>query len=329
MSAFNQLYDTKSFSELDPKEDYRKILKLADLDWEYQVKPLFYYDSHKDLVLCSQKVILIKTSDGEKEVAVRGKDFKCTSAQELYKVFLNLKEELALSLYSIGHTREGKFIYIVCQMCSNENSLPSKLGFKQCLMIYATNDGNGKTKFAPLLIKDDKIEYQLSVLSNKEKNARGEVDYLHTCFELSHHYRFDSTEASFAVRESVDNHLQDFCDSLEQLRAIPIATHNVSEFHHALYARFNIGNEKTKRGYDKVMTELNENYDTFNKNDGGNGRTLLGLYLSFIYYIDVAKQRKMGLSGRIHSINFTHDNVTKRFAYKELLRIASQIIANK
>ena len=327
MGALEKLYDSDKFNGLDPVEDKAKILKLADLDWEYRIQPFLYYDDNDNLIQSSQRVVLIKRGDKLEEVASRGKDFKCTSATSLYDVFLNLKDELGLSLHSLGHTREGKFIYVVCKMDDGRNSTADKLSLSKYLMIYAINDGNGKTKFAPLLLKEGDVEYQLSVLSMNNEGGRSKGEYVHTCYEISHHYRFDSTEATMMVKASIEAHLNDFENDLEVLSNIEVDDTSVEEFHHSLYERFNIGNEKTKRGYEKVMEDLQLNYEEFNKANTSTKDTLYGLYLSFVYYIDAAKKRKLGLAGRINSINFTHDNVTKRFAFKQIQLLAGKLLA--
>ncbi|KDM90913.1 hypothetical protein [Photobacterium galatheae] len=328
MNHFNHIYNDEIIAGLDPVRDKQIIFRLSDLDWHYEIKPLFYYKNKDEMTLSGSKQLLISRSGETTEVAVRGKDFNIIPIDKLYDVFLTLRDPLKLELYALGHTREGKFIYVVARMNRNASSIASDLGFHYCIIIYTVNDGNGKTKFAPVWIKDDQVQYQVSAISGKDQ--RGKPTYLSTCYELSHHYEFDSLEAAISVKNSIEDHAGDFESKMSEFSEIGISADHVSEFHHRMYRRFEIGNEKTKRGYEKVTSELLNHHDKFNPTlPFRYQHTLCALYLSFVSYIDREKKRKLGKDGRITSINFTHDNVTKRAAFEEISKLASEILSKK
>lgn len=327
MTDMSSIYDNKAIINLDPISDIEEIFKRTDLNWRYEVKPLLFYDNYDNLVISEGKQLLINRDGNLEPIAIRGKDFKATSIQELYKVFLALKDPLEMGLFAMGHTRGGKFLYIVCELYQNRIKLNDQSNFKTCLFIYTVNDGNGKTKFAPIMLKKDEPEYQVSVIGGTDEE--GKPKYSSTCYELSHHYQFDHLEAAIAVKDSVEEHLHDFDSKMEILGSIETTKDLLNEFHHLLYRRFEIGNEKTKRGYDKVMKELETHYEQFNKTMPTELKdTLAGLYLSLVAYLDRFKKRKSGKEGRITSINFTHDNVTKRAAFEELSKLASKAMSS-
>ncbi|MCY9861032.1 hypothetical protein OTK49_00555 [Vibrio coralliirubri] len=328
MSDLSTIYDNKAIAKLDPVINMAEIFKLTDLDWKYEVKPLLFYGNDGALIISDGKQLLINRNGELEQIAIRGKDFKVTTAKELYSVFLALRDPLDLGLYAMGHTRGGKFLYIVCELHQNRIKLNDQANFKTCLFIYTVNDGNGKTKFAPIMLKNGEPEYQVSVIGGTDE--AGKPKYSSTCYELSHHYQFDHLEAATAVKMSVEEHLSDFDEKMEIFGCVEATSERVNEFHHLLYRRFEIGNEKTKKDYDKVMAELATHYEQFNASlpielSG----TLAGLYLSLVAYLDRFKKRKSGKEGRITSINFTHDNVTKRAAFEELTKISLKSMAQK
>ncbi len=324
----NNLYNDLNIVGLDPIKDKQEIFDKSDLSWAYVVRPLFYYDNNKNLVPTTNKQLLIDRDGSLTEVAVRGKDFQIINADDLYNVFISLKDELNLSLHALGHTRQGKFLYIVCAVNSNESSIQAELGFKRCIVIYTVNDGNGKTKFSPVWLNTNGDEYQVSNISGY--NEQGIPTYASTCFELSHHFLFDNREATLAIKDALNKHSADFEEKLCELNEIHVGDTEINEFHHSIYRRFEIGNEKTKRNYDIVMDELHTHYLDFNaKLPEQYQSTLCSLYLSLVAYLDLKKKRKLGKEGRITSINFTHDIVTKRTAFELSLKLASQIIHQK
>ncbi|ELP5898416.1 hypothetical protein QTV49_000290 [Vibrio vulnificus] len=328
MNDLKHIYNDNLIANLDPIKDKKEILARSDLDWKYEVKPLFYYNTPTEIVLSGSKQLLINRNGVMNKVAVRGEDFHIISIDDLYDVFLTLKEPLNLSLYAIGHTREGKFIYIVAEMVRENKVFESDLGFRHCIIIHTVNDGNGKTKISPVWLKNDEIQYQLSVIGGEDK--KGEPLYLSTCYEISHHFKFDSLEAAIEVKDIIEERNDDFEDRILKLNEIGINEKHIEEFHHRIYSRFEIGNEKTKVAYSKITKELTLNYEKFNKKLPIEYRgSLFSLYLAFISFIDTEKKRKLGKNGRITSINFTHDNVTKRVAFEEIFKVGGVILNEK
>lgn len=328
MNDFRHIYNDELIANLDPIEDKKEILARSDLDWKYEVKPLFYYNNPTELVLSGSKQLLINRNGVMTKVAVRGEDFHIISIDDLYDVFLTLKEPLGLSLYAIGHTREGKFIYIVAEMHRNRTSVESDLGFRHCIILHTVNDGNGKTKISPVWLKNGDIQYQVSVIGGEDKE--GKPLYLSTCYEISHHYEFDSLEAAMEVKRVIEERNDDFENRLSELAEIEVGIRDVGEFHHRIYRRFEIGNEKTKLVYKKVTDELDEHYQAYNNKLPKEYKdTLCSVYLSFIAFIDRVKKRKLGKNGRITSINFTHDNVTKRVAFEEVFKLGGEILLKR
>ncbi|EGR2229394.1 hypothetical protein DZF79_14310 [Vibrio parahaemolyticus] len=328
MNDFRHIYNDEQIANLDPIKDKKEILARSDLDWKYEVKPLFYYNTPTEIVLSGSKQLLINRNGVMTKVAVRGEDFHIISIDDLYDVFLTLKEPLNLSLYAIGHTREGKFIYIVAEMVRRNNVVETDLGFRHCIIIHTVNDGNGKTKISPVWLKNDEIQYQLSVIGGKDK--KGEPLYLSTCYEISHHFNFDSLEAAMEVKTIIEERNDDFEARISELNEIEISEKHIEEFHHRIHRRFAIGNEKTKIAYAKITKELLLHYKAFNKNLPKEYKdSLFSLYLSFIAFIDTEKKRKLGKNGRITSINFTHDNVTKRVAFEEIFKVGGIVLNEK
>ena len=292
------------------------IADAADLNWEVIKKPALFYDAESKLKP-STKSFLFLNKDGEQtELDIVGGDFKPLQPKQLISTFLKLSTELGLKLISAGHTRNGKHIYLIASL--DDNVEVDDLNFKKCLFFSTSNDGNAKTKITPICINED-VNCQIT----QSRAPKQKED----SYTLSHHFEFDVFEATQRIKENYER-WDTFFDDIEMLGNVPANKDTITDFHHRIYQRFTIGNASTIRKYEIVMHELWESYEKTNailppKKQG----TLLAAFLSFCEYIDFSKHRKGGFSGKVHSINFAADELTKRTALYLCKDIAAKLIS--
>ncbi|MGR5365796.1 DUF932 domain-containing protein [Photobacterium damselae] len=316
MVQFHQpLYNITPFQDVD-KNDTSAILRAADLDWSLVLKPCLYHDENNDLIIGSKRYLLISRGGVLSEMTVVGRDYKCIQPINIIELFQKTDKIIPLNLISAGHTRDGKYIYVIGEIIgANLTPTEESLSLNKCIMMSVCNDGNGKLKVTPVMMT--KTGSQLRLTQGDKATP--------LTYELSHHFDFDGDEVLFNIKENIIEMFDIFSNEIEFLNSIPLTSDTLDEFCHQIFKRFNIGNEKTKRNYDKTLSELKEHYKLLSvyypKATQG---TMFSLYLFFCDYLDFSKTRKSGINGRIHSINFGHDSVSKNTAFKIIYKLAKE-----
>lgn len=299
------------------EQSLKSILTNADLDWEIISRPSLYLGLDNK-IKTSQKQLLFKKQNNElHELVSTGKDFSPVNPSHLVNAFLLIKEHINLELISAGHTREGKHIYLLASLKGPVEMLG--LTLERCLFFSTSNDGNAKTKITPVTL-NEKLSIQLS-----QSMAPKQTD---ESYVLSHHYDFDPLEAAIKLKDLLCG-WDAYFDELKDLAEYEANKSSIAEFNHQIYQRFNIGNASTKRKYELVMQELESNYEQVNQNLPKDIKdTMLAIYMAFNHYIDQTKSRRGELSGKIHSINFGVDGLTKKTSFYLCKKIAAAQIKN-
>ena len=314
MVQFQQpIYNITPFSSLE-KNDKASILRAADLNWSLVLKPCHYFDEDNRLCVGSKRYLLISRNGALSEMTVVGRDYKCVQPEHLIDLFQSTDQHIPMNLMSAGHTRDGKYIYVIGEILNiHSTSTEESLSLRKCIMISVCNDGNGKLKVTPIIITKSGSQLRL-VEGDKAKPM---------VYNLSHHFDFDANEILFNINENITKMFNIFSDEIEYLNSIPITPSVIDEFCHQIFERFNIGNEKTKRNYEKTFNELKEHYNLLSLYQPTEIQdTMFSLYLFFCDYIDFSKTRKLGINGRIHSVNFGQDAVSKKEAFRIIYKLA-------
>ena len=307
------IYNITPFRDVD-ENDTSSILSAADLNWSLVLKPCLYHNENNELTIGNKRYLLILRNKMLTEMTVVGRDYKCVQPASVIELFQKTNEHTPMNLISAGHTRDGKYIYIIGEIIgANKSTVEKSLSLNRCIMISVCNDGNGKLKVTPIMLS--KTGSQLRLVQGEKAKP--------LVYELSHHFDFDGEEILYSIRESVFEMFNAFSDEIEYLNSIPITKIIIDEFCHQIFKRFNIGNEKTRRNYEKTFNELKEHYNLLSIYQPKEIQdTMFSLYLFFCDYLDFSKTRKSGINGRIHSVNFGHDSVSKKEAFRLIYKLA-------
>ncbi|ELP6119172.1 TPA: DUF932 domain-containing protein [Vibrio vulnificus] len=296
------LYDSNPIKGI-PLTETEKILNALDLNWTILSRPATYTDPFGQTVVTDKQFLLKVERDSYTELGVFGKDLRPAQPKQLLSAIQAISKKINLKLVAGGHTREGKHIYFICKVLDEHHT---NISLSRFLICHTSNDANGKTKIQPVYICEQ-TKTQLGLIDNEISSSR--------IFELSHHFNFDDIEALIKVSRRLGDYWDLAEEQVCQLLNTPVDRTAVEKFHEALYPRFSIGNEKTKRGFDLVQSELYSNHMRFLHN-----RELppsyFSLFSAFCYYLDHIKRRNGDPSGAIHSLNFGHDGKSKRVAFE-------------
>ena len=304
---FHPIYNATPFAN-SQNQDTDDILRAADLDWSLVLKPCLYFNEDQTLCVGSKRYLLISRYGVLTEMTVVGRDYKCIQPKSIIDLFQSTSINLPLNLISAGHVRDGKYIYVIGEIMDIKmTEIEKELSLRKCIMFSVCNDGNGKMKVTPVIITESGS--QLRLLEGSQAKP--------LVYELSHHFDFDGDEVLFNIQQNMVEMFRIFSDEIEFLSSVPISTLAIDEFCHQIFKRFNIGNEKTKRNYDKTFLELKAHYHSLSLYYPEKIQdTMFSLYLFFCDYLDFSKTRKLGINGRIHSVNFGHDSVSKKEAFR-------------
>ncbi|CAH7351053.1 conserved hypothetical protein [Vibrio chagasii] len=295
--------------------DIESIVKQVDLDWEIVQAPCFYRDpiSH-ELVKTEDYFALKKQGDIVTRLSLTGGDFVPLSPRTLFEIIMKIAHRTMLEIKAAGHTREGKYIYALCEM--PEASHVHGVSFKNYLLISSSNEKNQKTRLTPVCISEH-AKIQLPVLMTEKPDE--------SSITISHHYTLDADEVAFDILERFRITQSDYFSTLDDFSKAVIDDKLIGQFHHNMYRRFKVG-KSVKKEYESAMIDLMSCHETFEQTLSQDMRsTVLSLWLSFNYYFDNLKSRRGGTSGKIHSINFGMDEKTKREAYNELLKLYAKL----
>ncbi|PSV01063.1 DUF932 domain-containing protein [Photobacterium kishitanii] len=318
MFSVNNIYNIEEFSNIEIG-DTAEILNRADLDWQLMLKPCLYFNEKKELIVGSKRYLLLDRGNELVEMAVVGKDYKCVQPTQIIKIFQQIHKAVPMELLTAGHTRDGKYIYIIGKLLAHPKSrIEDICSLSRCLIVHVCNDGNGKMKATAVTINERTGSQMAALISEKATPV---------LFELSHHFDFDEKEAVYNIQTSIQDNFDAFNDELMLFSSVEISKIEIDEFIHQIFNRFNIGNDKTKRNYHRVTQELKEHFNIISKDQPFEVQnTALSLFMFFCDYLDFSKSRKGGKSGRIHAINFGADAVSKREAFRIVYKITNDKI---
>ncbi|MGR5557794.1 DUF932 domain-containing protein [Vibrio fortis] len=296
------LYDSSSLKGIALAET-EKVLNALDLNWSILSRPATYLDPNGQTVVTDKQFLLKVTGETYTELGVFGKDLKPAQPQALLSAIQAISRKVNLKLVAGGHTREGKHIYFLCKLLDEHHT---NLSLSRYLICHTSNDANGKTKIQPVYVCEQ-TNTQLGLIDNVVSSSR--------IFELSHHFSFDDIEALIIVSRKLGEYWDLAEEQIGALLRSPVNRKTIEIYHEALYPRFSLGNDKTKRGFDLVQAELYANHSEFIKKQGLEP-SYFSLFNAFSYYLDHVKRRNGDSSGAIHSLNFGHDGKSKRVAFE-------------